>query len=188
MFGLGKADFDYSIKRTWEALARLDAKTANEFLAKAANTENGMEKIESLAWRRVSDKSYDLVLDHGGLSLLSLFLDIYKPSSCIGWLASAKVALQIHKIDEFEPYAEKAGSLMPGLAEEEIVPVSICLFFLYIEYSNVRYRVRPPDTITEIEEMNRISRRIEKHRRTVLETIEIADQKRSLSLSTWKTY
>jgi len=181
--------FDYYIKKSLRALTRLDGKAASKFLQKAIEAdENGFRKVEYLAWQRISDDSYHLINDYSALSLFALFLNFHKPSSCIGWLASAKVALQIDKYDEFEPCVERADSLISALAAEEIIWISISIYSLYVQYSNAKYRAMLLDSMAAINEMRRITNRVAEYHKVVIERIERADKEIKLNPNVWKHY
>ena len=182
-------DFDCYIKKSLQALTRLDGKAASKFLQKAVEADkNGFRKVEYLTWQRISDDSYHLLNDYSALSLFALFLNFHKPSSCIGWLASAKVALQIAKYDEFEPCVERADSLISALTAEEIISISISIYSLYVQYSNAKYRAMHSSSRAVMNELRRIANRAAEYREVVIERIEKADTEIKLSPAVWKFY
>lgn len=189
MFNIFDRSFDSCIKKTLAALARRDGDAAADYLMQAVNSDaNGWSKVEDLAWARIIDHSYHLVNDYNALSLFALTLNLHRPTSCIGWLASAKVALQCGSLDEFEPLVEKTESLIPNLAPQEAVEVSICIYLLWDKYRRAQWEKILPDSVAAVQEKLRIFQWPGKYAETILERIERADKVATLRPDVWRYY
>lgn len=189
MFSIFNRNFDSYIEKTMAALARRDGDAAADYLMQAVNSDaNGWSKVEDLAWARIIDHSYHLVNDYNALSLFALNLNLQRPASCIGWLASAKVALQCGSLDEFEPLVEKTESLVPTLSPQEAVEVSICILLLWDKYRRAQWEKILADSVAAVREKIRIWQWPGTYGETILERIERADKVATLRPDVWRYY
>src|SRR6266566_2327892 len=174
--------FDHYIKKAREALKVRDHAAATEYYLKAASSgPDALREMEQMAWRAVMRNESDF----GELDSLAHLLTLMKPSSCLGWMASAKVTIELGRYDEFESLIQRADGLTGTLPTEDGIDLTISIYLLRIQHHKEVQDTILANYIADSSPVFDNLRKIQHYATTVLNRIEEADRKSPLRRDLW---